>query len=88
MAAGFATDIRPYFTACFRAHMIKFGNFDLWKAATVQSMWQEIHDRVKTGEMPPPAGASNACPEGGWDQITRDRFLLDFVDWKDGQFQP
>jgi hypothetical protein len=88
MALGFASNVRPYFTACFRAHMIKFGDFDLWSAADVEQKWQEIHDRVDGGDMPPPTGTPGACPEGGWDQLTKKQFLADFVEWKNGQFQP
>ena len=83
---SFERNIRPYFTACFRAHMVKFGGFDLWSATVVQGLWQDIHDRVADGSMPPPAGP-RACPEGGWDQITRDQFVLDFTAWRDGGFK-
>ena len=84
----FMQDIRPYFTACYRAHMLNFGGFDLWSATDVQNMWQGIFDRVNAGEMPPPSTDDGACPEGGWDTLTRDQFLRDFRAWRDGQFQP
>lgn len=89
MAIGFARDIRPYFTACFRAHMIEFGGFDLWAADQVQGLWQPIFDRVKSGSMPPGPGSDPPpCPEGGWDELTRAQFLADFGTWKAGNFEP
>jgi hypothetical protein len=88
MATGFAQDIRPYFTACYRAHMIEYGNFDLWSAKDAQNDWQDIFDQVDAGNMPPAAGQPGACPEGGWDDLTRKQFLKDFQAWKDGGFQP
>lgn len=87
MAIGFSQNIRPYFTACYRAHMIRFGNFDLWSATDVQNEWQEIFDQVEAENMPPAAGQPGACPEGGWDEITRRQFLRDFQAWKDDGFQ-
>jgi hypothetical protein len=86
MAAGFVQDIKPYFTACYRAHMIKFGGFDLWSATDVQAKFQDIFDIVEAENMPPPP--PDACPEGGWDKTTRDQFLNDFKAWKTGGFQP
>lgn len=31
MATGFASTIKPYFTACYREHMLEFG-MNLWDA--------------------------------------------------------
>ena len=81
MATSFSKDIRPYFTACFRAHMITFGSFDLWLQADVQSHWQRIFDKVQEESMP-----ASGCPEGEWDGLTREQFLKDFQSWKDGNF--
>jgi hypothetical protein len=88
MTTSFEQNIRPYFTACYRAHMIEFGGFDLWAQDDVQSSWQGIFNRVKNETMPPPADTEGACPEGGWDELTRAQFLQDFQSWKDGAFQP
>jgi len=88
MATSFSTDIRPYFTACYRAHMIEFGGFDLWSQADVQANFDGILSRVSDGSMPIPAGQDGACPEGGWDVLTRNQFTADFQSWKDGAFQP
>lgn len=88
MPKVFTTDIRPYFTACFRAHMIEFGQFDLWVKDDVQQRFDVIRMRVKNKSMPPdPGGPIPACPEGGWDQLTRDQFIADFDEWKAGDFQ-
>ena len=87
MATSFSKDIRPYFTACYRAHMIKFRRFDLWLQDEVQPRWQDIFDNVEAGQMPPDRDSPGACPEGGWDAITRAQFLKDFQSWKDGAFQ-
>jgi hypothetical protein len=87
MATGFVRDIRPYFTACYRAHMIEYRQFDLWLQDEVQSRWQDIFDMVEAESMPPAGGEPGACPEGGWDEITRAQFLTDFQSWKDGAFQ-
>jgi hypothetical protein len=42
---------------------------------------------VEAESMPPAGGEPGACPEGGWDEITRAQFLTDFQSWKDGAFQ-
>jgi hypothetical protein len=88
MSTGFLLEIRPYFTACYRAHMIEFAGLDLWSREQVQSRWQDIVDQVTDENMPPPADQPGACPEGGWDALTRAQFLVDFQSWKDGLFQP
>lgn len=88
MATSFAQDIKQYFTACYRAHMIRFGKFDLWSATDAQNKWQDIFDQVDAGNMPPAAGTPGACPEGGWDQLTQKQFLKDFEAWKNDGYQP
>ena len=88
MTTGFMRDIRPYFTACFRAHMISFGGFDLWLEDDVELRYQAITDEVASGRMPPSKPEDGACPEGGWDDLTRAQFLADFQAWKDGGFLP
>jgi hypothetical protein len=86
---SFASTIKPYFTACYRAHMMINGDqFDLWDPAQVQAEWQQIHDQVNL-----PAGSSNrmplsGCPEGVWDDPTRAQFLADFEAWKNANFPP
>ena len=82
MAICFASTIKPYFTACYRAHMLKNGDqFDLWDPQQVQAEWQPIHDQVFQNSMPV-AG----CPEGVWDTQTRTQFLADFQAWKDANY--
>jgi hypothetical protein len=81
MATGFVSDIKPYFTACFRAHMIRF--FDLWVREDVESNFQGIFDKVFSESMP-----AKGCGEGVWDPQTRAQFLEDFQSWNDGGFQP
>jgi hypothetical protein len=63
MATEFMRDIRPYFTACFRAHMIEFAGFDLWLGTDVRNRWQRIFDKVQSGGMPPDSSEEGACPE-------------------------
>lgn len=75
---GFTAAIKPYFTACYRAHMLKYGDqFDLWDPAAVQSEWNKIFNQVTGGSMPQPG-----CGEGVWDPITQAQFLSDFQAWK------
>ncbi len=86
MAVTFVYTIKPYFTPCYRAHMLDVGVFDLWSADDVKNNWQDIFDRVSI-----PAGQSGSmpkagCPEGVWDDKTRAQFLKDFQDWKAGGF--
>jgi hypothetical protein len=84
--ATFADTIKPYFTPCYRAHMLDVGVFDLWNKQDVQNNWDDIKDRTSraagTAGSMPKAG----CPEGVWDDSTRQRFQQDFQDWKDGGF--
>jgi hypothetical protein len=78
-ATSFSNHIKPYFTPCYRAHMIK--GFDLWDYDSVKSRYGEIRTRVEDESMPAPG-----CGEGEWDHATRDQFLKDFEKWKDGNF--
>jgi hypothetical protein len=81
---SFATTIKPYFTPCYRAHMLNYGDqFDLWDPAQVQQEWQPIHDNVKGNNMP-----AVGCPEGIWDTLTRAQFLADFTAWQTAGFPP
>jgi len=80
LSMSFDTVIRPYFTPCYRAHMVP-ANLDLWDYDTVKQAWQAIHDSVKNKKMPV-AG----CAEGVWDDRTRDQFIADFVAWKAAGF--
>ena len=81
MATSFAANIMPYFTTCYRQHMLFF--CDLWSAADVQANWQDIHDTVSNGSMPRPG-----CPEGVWDAAQRQKFLSDFANWQTEGFPP
>jgi hypothetical protein len=77
-AIGFENTIKPYFTPCYRAHMLIYGpKIDLWDGTVVQSEWGSIFNAV-TGRDMPAAG----CPEGIWDDATRTQFLSDFQAWK------
>jgi hypothetical protein len=78
---GFVSDIKPYFTACYRAHMIHFAELDLWSADQVRDSWQAIRDAVATGSMP-----REGCGEGVWDSLTRNQFLRDLDAWKNEGF--
>jgi hypothetical protein len=83
----FVDHIKPYFTPCYRAHMLGVGVFDLWDKQQVQDNWDDIFQR--TGR---PAGTAGSmpkagCPEGVWDDATRQQFLQDFQAWKIGNFQ-
>ncbi len=79
---SFESVIKPYFTPCYRAHMVHF-KLDLWDYDSVKQNWQGIHDTVKNKSMP-----KAGCPEGVWDDSTRDQFIADFVAWKAAGFPP
>jgi hypothetical protein len=86
---SFAYTIKPYFTPCFRAHMLEVSGLDLWDAGQVQSNFVAIQNQVSSGSMPPTKpGAMPPCPEGGWDSYTQQQFLTDFAAWSKGGFQP
>ena len=72
---GFASTIKPFFTACYQQHMSFM--FDLWNPTDVQNNWQAIHDAVASGNMPIPG-----CP-GTFDM---NAFLAAFQCWKDQGF--
>lgn len=79
---SFAHTIKPYFTPCYRAHMMKYGDqFDLWDPAQVQAEWDQINGQVGAKLMP-----QKGCPEGIWDDHTRTQFLSDFQAWKAAGF--
>ena len=79
---GFASTIKPYFTACYRAHMLQFGDqFDLWDPVAVKGEWNQINNQVTAGNMP-----AAGCPEGVWDSLTQAQFLTDFGAWKAAGF--
>ena len=80
----FSTTVKPYFTECYRQHMIDMG-FDLWSPGDCKDQFDSIFGAVKSGHMPP--DKSDGC-EGKWDSNTIQKFLKDFQAWKDGGFNP
>ncbi len=75
---SFANVIKPYFTPCYRAHMLTYGDkFDLWDPAAVKLEWGKIFNEVTASNMP-----ASGCGEGVWDSITQMQFLADFQAWK------
>jgi len=86
MAVTFADTIKPYFTPCYRAHMLAQGAFDLWELNDVKSNWQDIFDRCNIPAGSPGSMPAPGCPEGVWDKPTRAQFLKDFQDWKNAGF--
>lgn len=74
-SCGFASTVKPFFTDCYRQHMMFM--FDLWDASAVQTNWQQIHDACANGSMPAPG-----CP-GTFDV---NAFLTAFQCWKDQGF--
>lgn len=88
MAVTFDATIKPYFTECYRQHMLDYDpNFDLWDKATVQKRWQDIYNRCSIPAGQPGSMPADGCPEGVWDATKREQFLKDFQDWKDGGYQ-
>jgi hypothetical protein len=81
MQIGFLTTIKPYFTACYRDHMLFM--MDLWDSADVEGNWQAIFDSVENGSMP-----RAGCPEGTWTKERGQQFLDDFQNWKNSNFPP
>jgi hypothetical protein len=87
MAVTFVDTIKPYFTPCYRAHMLKYASIDLWDPADVKGNFDVIlrrcsylpDDPVHWEQSMPAPG----CPEGVWDKLTRDQFKTDFQAWKD-----
>jgi hypothetical protein len=80
---GFQSTIKPFFTACYRTHMLNVLDLDLWDPAACQTSWQDIRDSVDNKSMP-----RAGCPEGVWDDNTRALFLRDFDAWKAANFPP
>lgn len=78
---GFQSTIKPFFTACYRTHMLDIMGLDLWDASAVQSNWGPINSAVSKGGMP-----KAGCPEGVWDAATQALFLSDFLAWKNAGF--
>ncbi len=87
MATTYVDTIKPYFTPCYRAHMLDVGVFDLWVLDQVKNFWQDIFDRVSIPAGKPGSMPKAGCPEGVWDDLTRQQFLKDFQGWKAGGFQ-
>ena len=84
VSISFATTIKPYFTPCYRAHMMKYGDkFDLWDHTAVQGEWNKIFNQVTGGSMP-----AAGCPEGVWDAMVQAQFLSDFQAWKAAGYPP
>jgi hypothetical protein len=85
IASSFAGTIKPYFTACYRAHMLTNATFpvDLWDPTEVQrpQVWQQIFNAVSNGSMP-----AQGCQEGQWDATTSAQFLTDFRAWQAAGF--
>lgn len=81
LPVGFEATIKPYFTRCYRDHMLFM--FDLWSLGGVVANWDVINDSVKNRRMP-----RAGCPEGVWDDGRRGQILADFQAWKDGGYQP
>jgi hypothetical protein len=86
MAATFVDTIKPYFTPCYRAHMLNVGVFDLWVLDDVKNNWDDIFDRCSRPPGTPGTMPAPGCPEGVWDNITREQFKKDFQDWKTAGF--
>ncbi len=82
-SVGFQSTIKPFFTACYRTHMINYNGLDLWDAGAVQTSWPDINQYVTNGLMP-----KAGCPEGVWDDATRNLFLADFLAWKNAGYPP
>ncbi|PYR56348.1 MAG: hypothetical protein DMF85_16875 [Acidobacteria bacterium] len=77
MNCGFAAVVKPFFTDCYRQHMLF--KFDLWLPNDVKNNWQGIHDAVNNGSMPAPG-----CPG----TFNKQGFLDAFQCWKDQGFPP
>jgi hypothetical protein len=80
---GFQSTIKPFFTACYRTHMLNVMALDLWDAGAVQTNWDMINGSVSSGQMP-----KRGCPEGVWDAATKALFLGDFLAWKNANYPP
>jgi hypothetical protein len=78
---GFQSTIKPFFTSCYRSHMLVVMQLDLWDPGAVKAGWDDINDAVTSGLMP-----KAGCPEGVWDANTKALFLNDFGAWKNAGF--
>jgi hypothetical protein len=89
VAVSFANTIKPYFTQCYRDHMLADGDqFDLWDAQSVQNEATSVLDRC---QRPPDQAGSmpqSGCPEGVWDDQTRAQFVKDFQAWMAAGYPP
>lgn len=78
---GFLSTIKPFFTPCYRTHMLNVMDLDLWDPNAVKASWDDINDSVVSKDMP-----RAGCPDGVWDDATRNLFLADFLAWKNAGF--
>ena len=79
-AVSFRTDIKPFFTATDRDHMLnQVGLFDLHLASDVCGHYAEIRDAVSHKRMP--------IPEP-WDDARIQQFVSLFDAWKNGGCEP
>ena len=77
VTCGFAAVVKPFFTECYRSHMLFM--LDLHDPVAVKNHWQQIHDTVQSGHMPAPG-----CPG----TFNKPGFLEAFQCWKDQGFPP
>jgi len=79
-APGFAKDIKPYFDARDRDHMLnQVGLFDLWLDSDVCNNYSGIRDAIEQKRMPIP---------DPWPDVKIQTFLPLFDAWKNGGCQP
>jgi hypothetical protein len=75
VTCGFAAVVKPFFTECYRQHMLFM--FDLWDPNAVKTNWQQIFNAVNGGSMP-----AAGCPGS----FNKSGFLQAFQCWKDQGF--
>jgi len=89
VAVSFASTIKPYFTSCYRAHMMNAGDqFDLWDPQQVQGEAPEILKRCQLSSTTAGSMPEKGCPEGVWDDQTRAQFVKDFQAWMAAGYPP
>jgi hypothetical protein len=89
VTVSFMHTIKPYFTSCYRAHMMNAGDqFDLWDPAQVQAEAPEILNRCQLSPPDPQSMPVKGCPEGVWDDQTRAQFVKDFQTWMAAGYPP
>jgi hypothetical protein len=89
VTVSFANTIKPYFTACYRSHMMNFGDqFDLWDAGQVQAEATQILARCQLDPSNPQSMPAKGCPEGVWNDQTRKQFVQDFQAWMAQGYPP